>query len=69
MGERTLPLSPWGTPSINLREFSSHVHELRDDHFLQDGWYFEDETHDYNGPFVSFDEAVAACVHYCKTYL
>jgi hypothetical protein len=49
-----------------FQEHSDHIWEVRDEKEYIDGWYFADETEQFNGPFNTKEEAEKNCKEYCR---
>lgn len=47
-------------------EKDSHIWEVRDLEGYDDGWYFSDETEQFNGPFATKEEAEKNLGTYAK---
>lgn len=49
-----------------VKEVESHVWLVRDEPEYADGWYFSDETEQFNGPFGTIDECKGVLKDYVE---
>lgn len=54
--------------NVFLHEFTSPIYDDKDAPIELMGWYFWDNSGEYNGPFSTKQEAREICAMYCDTF-